>query len=235
MKEVPKSSMEQTIYDHLKQAILKRRLAPGTQLLEQTISERLRTSRTPIRAALRRLAQEGLVDLVPNRGAFVIQPTEEEVREAYEMRSRLELMGLEMCEARLTEEDFERLEAACRDELAALERRDVAAYLTANKAFHCTLAGRSGNRFLASMTEQLLDKTSIYLILYDLFYDGDYRAGIDPVPQGAQQHKAIIAALRSGNGSEAAELLKAHIDLAIGDLKTARPGYRSLEEIWKMD
>jgi len=233
MTETSKSSMEQTIYEHIKQAILNRRLAPGTQLLEHVVSERLRVSRTPIRAALRRLAQEGLVDLVPNRGAFVIQPTEEEVREAYQLRSKLELMALEMAASRWTEDDFERMEAACRDELAALERRDVAAALAANKAFHSVLARGSGNRFLASTMEQLLDRTNVYLILYDLFYDAPYRAGIDPVPQGALQHKAIIAALRSGDLSQASELLRAHIDLAIGEMKTARSGYQSLEELWK--
>lgn len=233
MTEASKSSMEQTIYEHIKQAILKRQLAPGTQLLEHVVSERFRASRTPIRAALRKLALEGLVDLIPNRGAFVIQPTEEEVREAYELRSKLELMGLEMAAARLTEEDYERMAKACREELEALERGDVAAALAANKAFHSLLARKSGNRFLASMTEHLLDKTNIYLILYDLFYDAPYRAGIDPIPQGAQQHKAILEALRSGRASEASELLRAHIDLAIGDLKTARPGYLSLEDLWK--
>ncbi|GAA3413443.1 GntR family transcriptional regulator [Paenibacillus hodogayensis] len=233
MTQSVKSSMEQVIYEDLKQAILKRKLRPGTQLLETTISERLQVSRTPIRAALRRLAQEGLIDLVPNRGAFVIQPSQEEIQEAYQMRARLELMGLELGAGQFTEADFQRMEHACQDEVAALERGDMLAYLAANKLFHQLLVSRSGNRFLVGMTDQLLEKTNIYVMLYDLFYDRQYHATTDPIPAGAQQHRAILAALRAGNIDQASKRLEEHVVQSVAELKTTRPGYLGLDELWR--
>jgi DNA-binding GntR family transcriptional regulator len=233
MTQSEKSSMEQVIYEDLKQAILKRKLRPGTQLLETIISERMQVSRTPIRAALRRLAQEGLIDLVPNRGAFVIQPSQEEIQEAYQMRAKLELMGLELGAGQFTEADFQRMEEACHDETAALGQSDVLAYLAANKVFHHTLVSRSGNRFLVSMTDQLLDKTSIYVMLYDLFYDRQYRADLDPIPTGAQQHRSILAALRAGDVDQASKRLEEHIMESVAGLKTTRPGYLGLDELWR--
>lgn len=233
MTQSVKSSMEQVIYEDLKQAILKRKLSPGTQLLENMISERLQVSRTPIRAALRRLAQEGLIDLVPNRGAFVIQPSQEEIQEAYQMRARLELMGLELGAGQFTEADFQQMEDACHDETAALARGDILAYLAANKMFHHILVSRSGNRFLVSMTDQLLDKTGIYVMLYDLFYDRQYRADLDPIPTGAQQHRAILTALRAGDVDQASRRLEEHIIQSVAGLKTTRPGYLGLDELWR--
>lgn len=233
MTQSAKSSMEQVIYEDLKQAILKRKLRPGTQLLETIISERMQVSRTPIRAALRKLAQEGLIDLVPNRGAFVIQPSQEEIQEAYQMRAKLERMGLELGAGQFTKADFQRMEEACHDETAALGRSDILAYLAANKVFHHTLVSRSGNRFLVSMTDQLLDKTSIYVMLYDLFYDRQYRADLDPIPTGAQQHRAILAALRAGDVDQASKRLEEHIMESVAGLKTTRPGYLGLDELWR--
>lgn len=229
-----KSSMEQKIYNVLKQAILKRQIKPGSQLLENVISDRLQVSRTPIRAALRSLAQEGLVDLIANRGAFVIQPTPEEIKQAYQMRCKLEQIGLEMGAPHLTEGDFLQLAAACEDELSALEKGDIDAYIKANKAFHMAIIRKSGNQFLVDITEKMIDKTDVFLILYDLFYDSEYNALTDPVPESTQQHHEIIALLRVNDIMRASVLLGAHILQVIDVLETTRPSYMGLDDILRL-
>jgi DNA-binding GntR family transcriptional regulator len=92
-----KVSMEENVYNHIKKAILARKLAPGKQLVENNLSNSLGVSRTPIRNAIKRLSIEGLVDIIPNRGAFVTNPTKEEMIQAYELRAKLEYIAV--CQA----------------------------------------------------------------------------------------------------------------------------------------
>lgn len=79
-----------TVYDKLRQDIVSARLQPGEPLLEEELAKRLRVSRTPIREALRKLNHDGLVRLVPNKGAFVRVLTPRDIREIYEVREALE-------------------------------------------------------------------------------------------------------------------------------------------------
>src|SRR4051812_18027307 len=101
-----KVSVEQQVYDQIKLAILARKLAPGKQLVEFNISNTLGVSRTPIRNAIKKLSLEGLVDIIPNRGAFVTSPSKNEVIQAYELRSNLEYLAASKAMDSMTEADF---------------------------------------------------------------------------------------------------------------------------------
>src|SRR5699024_8751411 len=101
-----KTSIHQFVYNKLKDAILTRRLAPGVQLVENTLSRQLNVSRTPIRTAIKQLSDEGLAEIIPNKGAYVINPSIEEIHQAYELRKDLEILALEKSIHLITAKDL---------------------------------------------------------------------------------------------------------------------------------
>ena len=139
MDEQTRPSMEQVVYDKLKHSILHRQLAPGTQLVESTISDRLQVSRTPIRNAIKKLASEGLINVIPNRGAFVIQPSLDEITQAYEARIELECVAVRLSIARITKKDIATLKQLVNDERQAFIQKDILKFVKANENFHMTL------------------------------------------------------------------------------------------------
>ena len=135
-----KKSMEQMVYETLKNAILNRTLAPGTQLIESTISEKMKVSRTPIRNAIKDLALEGVVTIIPNRGAFIIQPSVEEIVQAFRMREELECTAIKFGLDKIEKDDIEKLNNIIEEEFKALRDRNIFEYLAMNKEFHMMLA-----------------------------------------------------------------------------------------------
>ncbi|MDQ6599068.1 GntR family transcriptional regulator [Bacillus salipaludis] len=113
MKEI---TVEKHVYDQIRAAILGRQLAPGKQLVEHNISNTLGVSRTPIRNAIKKLSLEGLVDLIPNRGAFVTSPSKEEVIQAYELRAKLEFLAVQKSMLVMNENDYLSIQKIIEDE-----------------------------------------------------------------------------------------------------------------------
>src|SRR3954471_4720361 len=106
------STTPDLIADTLRDEILRGEISPGAALRQEELAERFGVSRLPVRDALMRLEAQGLVHVYPNRGAFVISLSADEVREIYEMRILLEGDILERAVPRMTEEDWRRIEAA---------------------------------------------------------------------------------------------------------------------------
>ncbi len=93
---------EEEVYLKLKNAIRKRYIKQGSQLVEVALAQQLGVSRTPVRSAIKRLEAEGLVNSIPNRGAFVITPTSKEIEETYMVRIELEQMAARLTAATIT-------------------------------------------------------------------------------------------------------------------------------------
>ena len=100
--------LREVVFNTLRQAILKGELKPGERLMEIALAERLGVSRTPIREAMRKLELEGLVVMIPRRGAQVANITEKDLNDVLEVRIVLENMAIEKACARMTEEDIEK-------------------------------------------------------------------------------------------------------------------------------
>ena len=101
-----KETVEQKVYHLIKNAIMNRQIAPGNQLFESAIAAKVNASRTPIRSAIMKLEAEGLVNVIPNKGAFIIQPTIEEMIQAFEMRKVLEEMAVREGYEKLGEDEI---------------------------------------------------------------------------------------------------------------------------------
>jgi DNA-binding GntR family transcriptional regulator len=109
MGQTKKINSEDSVYQKLKTAIRKRYIRQGSQLVEVALAQQLGVSRTPVRSAIKRLEAEGLVNSIPNRGAFVITPTHREIKETFLVRAQLEIMATRLTATNITPEQVQEL------------------------------------------------------------------------------------------------------------------------------
>jgi DNA-binding GntR family transcriptional regulator len=180
-------------------------LAPGAQVVQESLAQRYGVSRVPLREALKILEGEGLVSYHPHRGYFVMELSVDDLIEVYRLRSLLEAEALRNAVPALTDEDL--VELRCL--LAVVERSsgeaDLAALSMANRAFHFAIFERSGMPRLVRVLQQLWDATDVYRAIY--FRSESNRARIEG------EHRQILAALECRDVEEvvaAHELHRSH-------------------------
>ncbi|KFC69515.1 Transcriptional regulator, GntR family [Devosia sp. LC5] len=200
------------IRDHLRDAIVDRRLAPGTKLNEAEVGALFEVSRTVVRAALQALAFEGLVKTERNRGAFVANPTPEEARQVFASRRLIE-PGLALAAAqRMTSGEIAAFRERLQHESELLNQRGPTARraeIHASGDFHLLLAKVAGNAILLRFMEELIARSSLVIALYG-------NSGASSCGHG--DHANILAALEQGDGERAGKLLLTHIDHIEADL-----------------
>jgi DNA-binding GntR family transcriptional regulator len=153
-------SQTQRAYDELKSLILDNVMPAGTQALEQEVARRLNMSRTPVREALIRLAQEGMVEVRPRHGMRVLPVSVADMREIYEILASLEAAAAGAAARQgIGPRHMAALEQAVIDMEAALQRDDRAAWAAGDAAFHRLLVEASGNRRLMAMVEAVRDQS----------------------------------------------------------------------------
>ena len=216
---------ENQVYRKVKDAILRRRLAPGHQLIESAIAQTLDTSRTPVRSALRSLAEEGLVSMVPNRGAFVVQPSLKEIQDAFFMREHLEDLAWELAAPRFELDDIKDMRRLVAEETRAVRQKDFDHYLEINRLFHLMPAKKIGNLYMISFMEKLLTQIGIYLTLYDVFYDRKP----DEV-QSLKEHARIIELLQEKQWDGLRQAVQDHNRGSYDNLQVQQQGYYTLED-----
>ncbi|TYP79336.1 GntR family transcriptional regulator [Paenibacillus methanolicus] len=216
------------IYQKLRDSILKRQLAPGNQLVESVISDKLNVGRTPIRGAIRKLAEEGLVNVIPNRGAFVIQPTKEEIVQAYEIRMELEQLAARLAVPYMDETDYEHMQRLCDEEGETIQSSDFRAYLQVNKDFHMTYIRKCANMFLIEFAERMIDQTNIYLMLYEMVF---FHTSPQTAP-GAAEHRELIQIFRDRNEELAGMKVRSHIANAMKSLQIDNIQFSNLGDIF---
>lgn len=208
-----KINSEDAVYRKLKTAIRKRYIKQGSQLVEVALAQQLGVSRTPVRSAIKRLEAEGLVNSIPNRGAFVITPTQKEIEETLLVRAQLEIMATRLACSRISAKQIEELRNLIILETKIIDESNLDEYYAANDNLHLKIAELSSNRVLYAYIKELLDKTRIFLILYDPFYKLEYRP--------TSEHEAIIDALAAGDEEGASAAVEAHIRSSINGLESA--------------
>lgn len=214
MDDNKKESMEQKVYEEIREAILDRRIFPGNQLIERVISEKLSVSRTPIRNAIKRLADEELVVMIPNRGAFVNQPSIEEIVQANEMRIGLEKIAASLALIHGDDESIDSLEKLIDREREAIISKDFDGYAEINKEFHIAVARMGNNVFLVDFIEKIMQKINIYLFLYDMFPGLNLEDFRSP-----DEHRAIVHALRKRDKNGLEACITRHIELGLKDFR----------------
>lgn len=195
----------ETAYDLLHGAIRTGVFRPGDRLREEDVGERLSLSRTPVREALRRLEADGIIEHRPRQGAVVRQLSHSEVVELYEMRVVLERTAAEMAAKHGAAAEFDALDDLNR--AIGEERANPARAAAINQDFHrgLYLAGR--NRFLLEAARAL--NNSLLLLGPTTFTD---EMRVDEV---TTQHRAIVDALRDGDGEAAGAAAEAHLNTSL--------------------
>jgi DNA-binding GntR family transcriptional regulator len=193
------------------EAVLAQRLAPGTRLGEQSLSILFDCSRTLVREALMRLAARGIVTVSSRRGWYVVQPSHDEAREAFEARRVIET-GLIRRTQSIDKPSLKRLRQHLKQEQAALKGSDVGqrSYLLGD--FHVCLAECLGNQLLADTLRDYTARTTLIAMLYQSTHDA---------VQSCQDHVAIVEALERGDTATAEQLMEAHIGQVQAALRLA--------------
>lgn len=192
-------------YRELKFRILEGRLPPGTTLLETEVAALLSMSRTPIREALIKLDEEGLVRVRPRHGVTVRSQSLDDLAEIYEVFSALEVVAARLLARRgLSEAEIERLNGLMAQMERATKRDDIAQWSQLDDNFHSEIVALCGNSRLQTTLRQ--------------YWDQQYRARMAIVPlrprpsQSDEEHRAIVAAIAAGNCDEAGRLHQMHRD-----------------------
>jgi DNA-binding GntR family transcriptional regulator len=146
---IPRRVLHQEVALRLRQRIVEGHLAPGAKLNERELSELLQVSRTPLREAIKMLAAEGLVALLPNRGAVVAQMSEQDVADTFEVIAGLEGQSGELAAQRIGAAQLAEIRALHYEMLAAFTRRDLPTYYRLNALIHSHINAAAANRVLA--------------------------------------------------------------------------------------
>jgi len=194
------------VYHRLRSAIITGHFSPGERFVERTLTDRLGVSRTPIREAIKRLEQEGLVVCFPHRGCFVRSPSFEEARQAYEMRRVAEGVCGELAAQRATDDEIASIQRVVQQGRVALERGDREELLLRNDEFHGLQAKAARNVFLEGHLRMLW-------AYVDLLRGRSWITS-DRAPLTQREHEAIVAALEKRDAPLARELNATHVDNA---------------------
>ncbi len=208
--------LRDVVFNTLRQAILTGELKPGERLMEIHLANKLGVSRTPIREAIRKLELEGLVTMIPRRGAEVAQITEKSMNDVLEVRRALDALCVELACERITPEDTERLKLACETFEAAVRTRDIKKVAQADVELHDIIAQATGNQRLVQLINNLSEQMYRYRFEYikdisqhqrlidehRMIYDSIVKKDKEAASQAAHVHidnqkKAIIAQIRS--------------------------------------
>jgi DNA-binding GntR family transcriptional regulator len=209
----PKGTGMQRVYVQVREDIIGLRLPPGADLDEASLEKRFGVSRTPVREALIRLASEGLIVLLPNRGARVTHIDISDVPQLFEALELCQRATIRWAAMRRTPENIAELRAANRQFLEAAKNGDHERMGEANKEFHIIISRVCGNRYFESLYSSLLSvslrlaRTAFaYAPRSGEAYEGYYMEVV-------RQHDAMIHAIENKNADEAEALARVHTDL----------------------
>ena len=207
-------SLEESVYLALEEEILSGKLKKGESLTETSLSARLGVSRTPLRGALHRLAEEGLIEVFPNRGAVVVGIGDEELVDIYKIRIRLE--GLASAEAakRINEQDLKRLRDSVEISEFYIAKQDADHLKELDSEFHNIIYKASGNR--------LLCKTLTELHRNIQFYRKRSLGVAKRLEKSIAEHREILSAIERGDAQAADRLTSAHIEAALNNLLSVK-------------
>ncbi len=181
----------------------------GSKLKEVSLSKSLDMSRATVKGAIKRLVYEGLAEHVPNKGVSVVNPSFEEIKQSFQVRAQLEKMALTHCVDHLDKKNFQELYGFIlkEKEIFKAGKPDQHFEYKINANIHLKIAEKSGNRVLFHYIRELIEKTTIYLILFDPFYKVIAANNDSP-----EEHLRIVRFLEDKEGDKAGIALERHLE-----------------------
>lgn len=196
-------SLTEMVYDAIRQAIIDCELEPGQSISEASLAKELGVSKTPVREALLELEYIGLIEPDGRRGGRIAAPSEESLRNAYEVREGLERQAAQLAARRASEDNLERMSALADTSVERAEDLDVEGFRTLDRQFHFAVASATDNAALSRLVRDA----------YDLTWT--LRRRDTPITDDsiacAHQHRAIANAMTARDEDGAGEAMYAHI------------------------
>lgn len=194
------------VYGALRTAIVSGKLKPGERIVEDRICTELGVSRSPLREALRKLEGEGLISILPRRGAVVTELTPRDQLDLFAVREALEGLASNLAAAHITADELAELEDVCQAMEKCIGARDMAVVVALNTQFHELVAKASRNRWIREFLLSIRAQTRRL-----------YRSSIekpDRAVDSVSEHRLVIEALRQGDGERAEALARQHVQRA---------------------
>lgn len=184
---IPRAALHEQVAMRLRQMLVEGEIAPGAKLNERELAQVLQVSRTPLREAIKMLAAEGLVELLPNRGAVAVSLGEQDIMDTFEVMAGLEGLNGELAAQRITAEELAEIQAMHFEMLAAYTRADLSAYYRINAQIHAAINAAAKNPVLSGTYKQL--NARLQALRFRSNQDGDkWRRAV-------QEHEQMIDAL----------------------------------------
>lgn len=196
--------LRDVVFNTLRQAILKGELKPGERLMEIALADRLGVSRTPIREAMRKLELEGLVVMIPRRGAQVANITEKDLNDVLEVRIALENVAIEKACKRMTETEMGRLWLAAKEFEKTMEDGNLVKLAEADVTFHEIIYQASDNKRLIQVLNNVREQIYRYRVEY--LKEGEIREML------VKEHEELTKAIKERDIKKAQEISFRHIE-----------------------
>ncbi len=195
--------LREVVFQTLRNAIIQGEFQPGERLMEITLANKLGVSRTPVREAIRMLELEGLVVMIPRKGAEVANITVRDLKDALEVRMALEALSVRLACERITDEGKEELKKTCMAFKEAINSKLVPAIVSCDEAFHNCIFDASGNKKLINMAHNLREQVHRYRVEY--VKDFSYHDNL------IREHDLITMAILKGDADTAEKVMNEHI------------------------
>ena len=214
---IPRAALHEQVAQRLRQMLVEGRIAPGAKLNERELAELLAVSRTPLREAIKMLAAEGLVELLPNRGAIAVSLTEADVLNTFEVMAGLEGMAGELAAQRITAAELAEIQAMQFEMMAAYTRKDLSAYYAINSRIHASISAAATNPVLSTVYNQV--NARLQALRFRSNQDGE------KWKRAVKEHEKMIEALTAHDGAAMREVLQQHLrnkrDVVLEQLREA--------------
>lgn len=219
---IPRAALHEQVAQRLRQMLVEGRIAPGNKLNERELAELLHVSRTPLREAIKMLAAEGLVELLPNRGAIAVSLTEADVLNTFEVMAGLEGMAGELAAQRVTPAELAEIQAMQFEMMAAYTRCDLSGYYSLNARIHGAISAAAKNPVLATVYQQV--NARLQALRFRSNQDGE------KWKRAVKEHEKMIEALVARDGAAMREVLQQHLrnkrDVVLEQLREAAKSQR---------
>ena len=196
--------LSQVAYDQIKTMILQKDLTPGQFINESQLQELLELGRTPVREAIRKLELEGLVLMIPRKGAEVADISEKSLKDVLEVREALEELAARLACDKITKEGINRLKEAAQDFRSALKSNDITQMAEADVRFHDVICNATENQKLGQLLNNLREQMYRYRI--------EYLKDQQVYEKLLSEHEEIIRHIEKGEKDEAARVVSRHIE-----------------------
>lgn len=200
---IVRRSLHDEITNQLRDMIVEGELAPGQKVPEPELCRRFGVSRTPLREALKVLAAEGIVQLLPNRGAVIAKITREEIEQIFPIMGALEALAGELACDRISEQEFDNLRRLHKTMVGHYRRSEWLPYSKLNRAIHEAIFAAAGNASLSAIYQQLIVR--IHAIRFVA------KKTPDRWRQAVEEHEQMMSALEQRDGKKLAKVMTLHL------------------------